>query len=80
MTAKLNLRREKPYLVPCPTAYLSGRSSIFSQKSELRPVARVFHRFLHKAPNLWRRSVDIQATLSHARGICSPFCRPDLLR
>ncbi|WP_191994374.1 hypothetical protein [Pseudomonas umsongensis] len=33
MTAKLNLRREKPYLVPCPTGYLSGRSSVFSQKS-----------------------------------------------
>jgi hypothetical protein len=30
MTAKLNLRRENTYLVPCPTGYLSGRSSTFA--------------------------------------------------
>jgi hypothetical protein len=29
MTAKQNLRRENPYLVPCPAGYLLGRSSAF---------------------------------------------------
>ncbi|MFJ2694502.1 hypothetical protein [Pseudomonas sp. NPDC087336] len=31
MTAKLNLRRENPCLVPCLTGYLSGRSSAFAR-------------------------------------------------
>nr|WP_180203882.1 hypothetical protein [Pseudomonas sp. SbOxS1]NYU03660.1 hypothetical protein [Pseudomonas sp. SbOxS1] len=37
MTAKLNLRRENPSLVPFPTGYLSGRSSAF---------ARIFKHFV----------------------------------
>jgi hypothetical protein len=32
MTAKQNLRRENPNLVPCPSAYFLGRSSALAQK------------------------------------------------
>ncbi|WP_157711300.1 hypothetical protein [Pseudomonas sp. PB120] len=32
MAAKLKVRRENPYLVPCPAGYLSGRSSAISRK------------------------------------------------
>jgi len=33
MAAKQNLRRENSHLVPCPTAYLWGRSSASCQKT-----------------------------------------------
>src|SRR5689334_21809765 len=73
MAAKLKLRRENPCEVPCPAGYLSGHSSTFCRKSATLPVNRVFRRFSVNPPNLWRRSVDIQATQSHVAGICSPL-------
>jgi hypothetical protein len=49
MTAKLNLRRENPYLVPWATGYLLGRSSAFTRQishfARLSSISSVLRKF-----------------------------------
>jgi hypothetical protein len=49
MTAKLNLRRENPILVPWPTGYLLGRSSAdawrISHFARLTSISSVLREF-----------------------------------